>query len=67
MTATPLPGALPLFREERIKHLCLDVRWNTDAVIADADLHAVAEVLSRRLSLAGEVPSAQFFATGLLS
>ena len=44
------PGAFSggLRREERIKHLYLHVRRNTDAVIADADLHAVAEVLGRR-------------------
>src|SRR5258705_13736937 len=33
-------------REERVEHLCFHVRRNADAVVADADFHMIAEVLS---------------------
>ena len=36
-----------LGREERIEHLFLHIGRNAGAVVADADFHAVAEVLGR--------------------
>ena len=31
-----------LGREERLKELVFDLRWDTDAVVADADFHCIA-------------------------
>ena len=43
------PGAFSgrLGREERIEHLLLHLGRNAGAVVADPDLHAVAEVFGR--------------------
>src|SRR5262249_18187618 len=34
-------------REEGIEHLLFHFRWNTDAVVADPDFHAIAKALGR--------------------
>jgi hypothetical protein len=44
--SSPFSGRLG--REERIEDLLLHLGWNAGAVVADPDLHAVAEVLYRR-------------------